>query len=176
MAGSVFDVVRKRRSIRAYKEQEIPKDLIEKLLTATFFSPSSRNRRPWHFVMVTDKAMIQKLSQVTHSSSSFASGAPLMIAVCADSNIAGRWIEDSSIATTITQLMVTELGLGSCWIQVRDNIHKEGQTAEEYVRELLRIPSSIRVLNLVAIGYPGEEKSPHHDSEYMPDRVHWEVF
>ncbi|MFQ5884761.1 MAG: nitroreductase family protein, partial [Thermoplasmata archaeon] len=127
MTDSVYDVVRRRRSIRAYKTKEIPKDLIEELLTAAFFSPSSGNRRPWHFVLVSDKSTIQKLSEVTHGSSQFASGAPLMIAVCADSAIAGRWIEDSSIATIIIQLMVTELGLGSCWIQVRDNIHKEGQ-------------------------------------------------
>jgi nitroreductase len=174
--NSVFDTVRKRRSIRAYKKQEIPKELIKQMIAAAFFSPSSKNRRPWHFVLVSDKEMTQRLSEVTHSSSRFASGAPLVIAVCADSAIAGRWIEDCSIATTIIQLMVADLGLGSCWIQIRDNLHKEDQSAEDYVRKLLKIPSSIRVLCLVALGYPREEKPPHEDGEFLPERVHWEVF
>lgn len=176
MADSILNIIRKRRSIRKYEEKEVPRELIDEILTAAFFSPSSMNRRPWHFVLVTDRQTVEKFSRARDGSSRFASGAPFVIVVCADSEIAGRWIEDSSIAATMIQLVVTELGLGSCWIQIRDSVHSEDQTAEDYVREVLGIPSTVRVLCMVATGYPAEDKSAHEDGEFMPERVHWEAF
>lgn len=176
MAGSVLETIRRRRSIRRFEYRDIPKETIQDILTAAFFSPSSSNRRPWHFVLVSDKGLIEKLSRARDGSSSFASGAPMVIVVCADSEIAGRWIEDTSIASIVIQLAATELGLGSCWIQIRDTAHNDVQSGEDYVREVLGIPSSIRVLNLIALGYPAEEKSPHDDDEFMPERVHWGGF
>jgi nitroreductase len=172
----VLETIRKRRSIRKFEHQDIPKETIQDLLTAAFFSPSSSNRRPWHFVLVSDKGVIEKLSRARDGSSRFASGAPLVIVVCADSEIAGRWIEDCSIATTMMQLTATELGLGTCWIHIHDTVHSDEQSGEDYVREVLGIPSTIRVLNLIAIGFPAQDKSPHQDDEFMPDRVHWEGF
>jgi len=176
MAGSVFDTIRKRRSVRRYEHQEIPKESIQDILTAAFFSPSSSNRRPWHFVLVSDPGTIEKLSRARNGSSGFASGAPLVIVVCADSEIARRWIEDCSIATVLIQLTAVELGLGSCWIQIRDCAHSGEQSSEDYVREVLGIPSSIRVLCLVPLGFPLEEKSQHEDDEFLPERVHWETY
>ncbi len=176
MTSPVLETIRKRRSIRNFDHQDIPKETIQDMLTAAFFSPSSSNRRPWHFVLVSDKGLIEKLSKARDGSSGFASGAPLVIVVCADSEIAGRWIEDSSIASTMIQLTATELGLGSCWIHIRDTVHSEEQSGEDYVREVLGIPSTIRVLNLIALGFPAQDKPPHEDDEFMPDRVHWEGF
>jgi nitroreductase len=176
MAGPVLETIRKRRSIRQFDQQEIPKETIKDILTAAFFSPSSSNRRPWHFVLVSDRGLIEKISKARDGSSSFASGAPLVIVICADSETAGRWIEDSSIASTMIQLTATELGLGSCWIHIHDTVHSEEQSGEDYVREVLGIPSTIRVLNMIAIGFPAHDKSPHEDDEFMPDRVHWESF
>ena len=176
MTSSVLETIRKRRSIRNFDHQEIPRETIQDILTAAFFSPSSSNRRPWHFVLLSDKGLIEKLSKARDGSSRFASGAPLVIVVCADSEIAGRWIEDSSIASTMIQLTATELGLGSCWIHIHDTVHSEEQSGEDYVREVLGIPSTIRVLNLIALGFPAQDKSPHEDDEFMPDRVHWEGF
>jgi nitroreductase len=176
MTNSVLETIRKRRSIRKFDHQEIPKETIKDILTAAFFSPSSSNRRPWHFVLVSDRVLIEKLSKARDGSSSFASGAPLVIVVCADSETAGRWIEDSSIASTLIQLTATELGLGSCWIHIHDTVHSEEQSGEDYVREVLGIPKTIRVLNLIAIGFAAQDKSPHQDDEFMPDRVHWESF
>ncbi len=176
MTSSVLETIRKRRSIRKFEYQDIPKETIQDILTAAFFSPSSSNRRPCHFVLVTDKGLIEKLSKARDGSSRFASGAPLVIVVCSDSEIAGRWIEDSSIASIMIQLTATELGLGSCWIQIRDTAHNEEQSGEDYIREVLGIPSTIRVLNMIALGFPAQDRSPHEDDEFMPERVHWEGF
>jgi nitroreductase len=176
MADSVLDVIRKRRSIRKFDQREIPKETIEDILTAAFFSPSSSNRRPWHFVLASDRGLVEKLSRARNGSSRFATGAQLVIVVCSDSEIAGRWIEDSSIAAIMIQLTAAELGLGSCWIQIRDTAHSEEQSGEDYVREVLGIPSTIRVLCMIAIGFPAQDKSPHQDDEFMPDRVHWGSF
>ncbi len=176
VANSVFDTVRMRRSIRRYDKQEIPKESVQDILQTAFFSPSSSNRRPWHFVLVTDQGMIEKLSRARDGSSQFASGAPMVIVVCADSETAGRWIPDTSIAAMMIQLAATALGLGSCWIHIHDSKNSEEMSSEDYVRGVLGIPPEIRVLCMISMGFPAEDKPPHDDDEFMPERVHWERF
>ncbi len=176
MANSLSDVIRRRRSIRRYEQQEIPEESVHDILRAAFFSPSSSNRRPWHFVLIKDRGIVEKLSRARDGSSHFASGAPLVIVVCADSETARRWREDCSIAAAFIQLTAVELGLGSCWIHIHDSAHSDEQSAEDYVREVLKIPSTIKVLCMLALGFPAEEKTPHDDDEFMPEQVHWESF
>ena len=71
-----FEAVRKRRSVRRYQEREIPKEYVERILEAAFFSPSSRNKRPWHFIVVDDRNLIINLSQ-TRSALRFLETVPL---------------------------------------------------------------------------------------------------
>jgi len=93
-------------------------------------APSSRSRRPWEFIAVTDKEKLEKLSKIREHSSDFLAGAPLGIVVVANPKTCDVWIEDSSIAAIIIQLSAQSLGLGSCWIQVRErfgrNIRGQG--------------------------------------------------
>ena len=99
-------------------------------------------------------------------------GASLGIVVCADPAKQDIWIEDAAIASTIIHLTATDLGLGSCWIQIRERKHKGDTPAESYITELLGLPKNLKVLSMVAIGYPAEEK-PGHEKEKLPyDKVH----
>lgn len=166
------DVIKKRRSIRKYTDEEVTDEQIFEILKAGFYSPSASDRRPWHFIVVHDDEKKKKLAK-THKWSSMVSDASIVIVVCADEEEASRWIEDASIATEHMHLKAQDLGLGSCWIAVRS----EGtMKREDYVSNLLNIPENIRVLCLLPIGYPAEQKSEHDDEEIMEHRIHNDSF
>jgi len=170
-----FEVVKKRRSIRMYHDREVPREYIEKILEVAFYSPSSRNRRPWHFVVVDEGELIKKLAE-TRPALGFLETAPLAIVVCGDEEISPAWVFDASIAAEHIQLAATALGLGACWGHVMDRQHSEEKGAEDYVRELLGIPEHIRILCVIGIGYPAENKEEHRKEEIMWDRVHLNHF
>ncbi|MCA6214170.1 NAD(P)H nitroreductase [Thermococcus bergensis] len=170
-----FEVVKRRRSIRCFQDKKVPEEYVKKILEAAFYSPSSRNRRPWHFIVVDEEELIKKLSK-TRKALEFLETAPLAIVVCGDKEISSAWVFDVSIAAEHIQLAATALGLGACWGHILDRRHNEEKSAEEYVRELLGIPDHIRVLCVIGIGYPAEEKPPHSEKEVMWERVHRNKF
>jgi len=139
----------------------VEKDKMDILLKSALLAPSSRSRRPWEFIAVTDKELLKKLSKAREHSSSFIENAPLGIVVVADPEKCDVWIEDASIASIIIQLTAQSLGLGSCWIQIRERFHSGNLKAEDYVKEVLGIPSNYNVECMIAVGYPAEAKSSY---------------
>ncbi len=172
-----FGLLKSRRSIRKFQDREVEKEKIDTILKSAFLSPSSRGRRPWEFIAVTDKELLHKLSQCREYGSQFLAGAPLGIVVIADKEACDVWIEDAAIASTIIQLAAQALKLASCWIQVRDRLHPSNMKAEDYIREVLAIPVKYSVECIIAIGYPGEEKKPYDDIDLMYDtKVHFNKY
>lgn len=156
---SLLSLLKKRRSIRVFKEKKVELEKIQEIIEAALLSPSSKNNNPWKFIVVEDKEILTKLSQAKEHGTKLLKKAPLAIAILADPEQSDVWIEDASIATTLIMIMASYLGLGSCWIQIRKRYSKTGQNSEEYVKDLLKIPDSLRVLCLMAIGYPDEIKA-----------------
>jgi len=93
--------------------------------------------------------------------------------VCADENVSDVWIEDASIASTYCQLYVESIGLSSCWIQIRNRIHNETVTSEEYLKKMLPISSNIRILSIIAIGFSSESLKPHSYNDLEFDKIHF---
>jgi len=168
----LISLLQKRRSIRKFQDKNVEAEKIDMLIEAALRSPSGNARYPWEFVVVTDKAAIEKLSVSKEHGSAFLKGAPLGIVVCADPAKQDIWIEDASIASTIIHLAAASLGLGSCWIQIRERKHKGDEPAESYIAELLGLPKNLKVLSMVAIGYPAEEKPGHEKEKLLYDKVH----
>lgn len=102
--------------------------------------------------------------------------APFAVVVIADKDSSDVWIEDASIAATIMQLTAQDLGLGSCWIQVRERSHTEQEKAEDYIKQILQIPEPYSVECLLAIGYPAEEKNPYDEDKLLYDKLHFNQF
>ncbi len=167
-----MDLIAKRRSIRRYTDNEIESDKIELLKEAALRSPSSRGVNPWQFVFVTDRALLEKLAKAKPHGSSFLKDARLGVVVCADPEKSDVWVEDTSIAAIFIQLAATSLELGSCWIQIRERMHDENQSAGAYIAELLNIPSNLEVGSVVAIGHPDESKSPHAKDNLQYEKIH----
>ena len=155
---SMLKLLKKRKSVRDFKSAEVEKEKTDKLLQAALLSPSSRNIDPCEFIAVTDRDIIDRLSESKKSGSSFLKNAPLIIAVTADSEKSDVWIEDSSIASIIIQLEAESLSLGSCWVQIRKRETTSGGKSEDYVRKVLNIPEKYAVLSLIGIGYPEKEE------------------
>lgn len=156
----MIELVRKRRSIRTYTPEPVDQRSIDLLVETLLRAPSSRNINPWEFIVVDDPALLKELSAAKAHGSAFLKGAPLGIVVCADSTKSDVWVEDCAIASILVQMVAESLGLGSCWIQIRQRPHNADTTAEAYIQELLGIPSHIRVESIVSIGHPKERRQP----------------
>lgn len=157
----MLELFYKRRSIRKYKDIKVEEEKIEKLIEAALLSPSGRSRKPWSFVVVENEELLEKLSKSKEHGSELIEKAPLAIVVCGDEKVSDTWVEDTSIALTFIQLEAESLGLGSCWVQIRERKTKDGEKSESYVKNLLGIDKNFRVEAIVAIGYPDELKAPY---------------
>ncbi len=155
-----MDLLRMRRSIRKYKDKDIDPRTIDDLKEAVLRAPSSRGINPWRFFFVTDRELLSRLSKAKEHGSDFIKGAPLGVVICADERESDVWVEDCSIASIILQLAGLSLGLGSCWIQIRNRSYSRDRSSEDYVREVLDIPQGLKVESMIAFGYPDEVLEP----------------
>lgn len=164
-------MIQKRRSIRKYQKKSVEPEIIDQLVEAGLRAPSSRDLNPWEFIVVDEPGLLEKLSVCKPHGASFLRNAPLGIVVCADSNRSDVWIEDTAVAITMIQLLAESIGLGSCWIQIRERMRDKSKTAGEYVREILQIPVHLKVEAIIAIGYPAEELPPHQKEDLQFEKV-----
>ena len=166
-----FKLIEKRRSIRKYQKRRVEPEKVAALMEAALRAPSSRGLNPWEFIVVDDPGLITQLSKAKQHSASFLAGAPLAVVICADPEKCDVWIEDTSIASIYISLAAEALGLGNCWVQIRQRMHSSAKTAEEYVREVLKIPQNLKVESILAIGYPDEQKEGHRSDELLYDKI-----
>jgi nitroreductase len=168
----MISLLERRRSIRRFQERKVEPEKIEKLIEAALRAPTSMGHNPWEFVVVTDEAVLEGLSRAREHGSAFIKNAPLGIVVCADPDKSTVWIEDASIASIVLHLTAASLGLGSCWIQIRERMHDSTKTAGAYLAGILNLPENLKVLSMVAVGYPAEEKSGHGKETLPYEKVH----
>lgn len=158
--------------MRKFTSQELTQDEVVALMKAALMSPSSKRKNPWQFVVVDDKETLYRLSRSKAMASSFLAEAALGIVVLADPLESDVWIEDAAIATLMIQLQAEDLGLGSCWIQIRERQTADGIPSDEYVREVLDIPLQLQVLSIVAVGHKGMERKPFAEEHLQWEKVH----
>lgn len=141
---NVFEAIEKRRSIRSYEPTMVPKEKLEKILEAARLAPSASNVQPRHFIVVTDEERKNALSAGMFAR--FLRQAPVVIVACGDEKKSPKWYPiDVAIAVENMVLAATGEGLGTCWI---------GSFDENKVRAVLKIPRNLRVVVLLAVGYP----------------------
>lgn len=167
----MLELLKKRRSIRKFKDKEIEEEKIAQLMEGALLSPSSRGRKPWEFIVITDKNILNKLSFSKHAGSTFLKNAPLGIVVLGNPDVSDVWVEDTSIATILIQLVAESIGLGSCWIQIRERNYNDNTKSEDYIRQIFNIPESIRIESIIAIGYPDEIKASYEEDDLNYSKV-----
>lgn len=158
-----MDVVMKRRSIRRYKPDPVPDQVLDQMLEAARLAPSGGHRQPWHFVIVKDPETKGKLGIAT-----WASEAPIVVVGCTDPEVSARWhIVDLSIAFEHIVLAAANFGLGTCWLG------KMG--FDDTIKEVLGIPEHMKVVAVTPLGYPAEPPKPK-ERKGLSEIVHYEKF
>lgn len=166
----IIPAIKNRRSIRAYQNIPVETEKIENILRSAMYSPSARHTRGWEFVVVTDQKLIQQLGEFK-SGAEHVKQAQAVIAVVSEDN--DHWLEDASIVAAHIYLETTNQGLGTCWTHVHGSQTSEGKNGEDFIKNLLNIEPEKRVLCLMPLGYPAEEKESHTYEEYEQEKVKW---
>ncbi|MCM1483610.1 MAG: nitroreductase family protein [Muribaculaceae bacterium] len=166
------DLIVRRHSIRRYTSEPIKAEDVKLILEAALLAPTSKNTRSWQFVAIDDRGMLERLAQCKPAGAAPIARCPLAVVVTGDPEKTDPWIEDCSIAAAYMQLQAEDLGIGSCWIQVRGRFTADDIPSEEYVQELLGMPETLPVLCVMTFGYKDEERRPVDTSKLLWERVH----
>jgi len=160
---NALEAIGKRRSVRKYTGEAIPREDLEKIVDAGRLAATGGNRQPWDFVVVTNRAMVERLKVAAE----WMEKAAAIIAVVMDPS-SRWWVEDGSAAVENMLIASTALGYGSCWL--------EGYTLphEKEFKKLLGVPKEKRLLTLVPIGVPAEE--PTREKKSLQEVLHWERY
>jgi len=171
----VLEAIKNRRSIRAFKNEDISSETVEKLIDAARWAPSAGNIQPWEFIIVKNSEVKRRLAEAALNQK-FVEKAPVVIVVCADENrsfkgygLRGKslyCIQDTAAAIQNIHLAACSLGLATCWV---------GAFKEEDVRKILDVPDGVRPVALVPVGYPAEKPSPP-PRRPLSQIIHYEKF
>lgn len=157
---NILEIIRTRRSVRDFTDQEIPENIINELIDALRWAPSAGNLQSRKFYFVFKREIRETLSQARHNFARFVARAPLAIVACADLRIASHYgergsnlycIQDTAASVQNLLLAAHGLGLATCWV---------GAFQEDTVREILDIPANLRPVAIVAVGFPAEAPKP----------------
>jgi len=172
----LVEIMRHRRSVRTYTGETIAEEKLEKILQAALLSASGRAKRPWEFIVVREKETLEKLSHCRDHGAAMLAGADCAIVVFGDEEATDVWTEDCSIAMANMYLMADALGVGCCWIQGRGRVAEDGQTTEDYIRQLLGVPENYRLEATMSLGMPAEHGPAYNLDELQWEKVHQEKF
>ena len=161
-----------RRSHRKFTNEEIDGDDVKLILRAALMAPTSKGQRAWQFVVVDDKMDLEKLSDAKDLGGQFIKGAPLAVVVLGDPTQNDCWVEDGSIAAISMQYQAEDLGLGSCWVQMRGRGLSDGTSSDTVIRGILDIPENLSVLCVVAFGHKADERKPQNEDKLKWENVH----
>lgn len=169
---SFSELIKVRRSMRKFTEEELTQEQVVTLMKAALMAPTSKRSNSWQFIVVDDKESLKKLSFCKEQASQFIADAALAIVVVADPLVSDVWIEDAAIASIYLQLQAVDIGLGSCWVQVRERLTASGISSGEYVHDILDIPLQLQVLSIIAIGHKGMERKPFNEDNLQWEKIH----
>ncbi len=143
------EAIKGRRSIRKFKNQDIPDELIDKILTAGIWAPSGMNNQPWRFAVIRDRVLKKELSDLSKDSD-ILKNASVIIPVFLDNDVAYNNIKDYQTIGACIQNMLLEiynLGLAGVWI---------GEIINDGIRKLCQAPKAYDLMAIIAIGYGDE--------------------
>ena len=146
------DLIKQRRSIRTFTSEPVSGEQERLLLRAALMAPSSKGKHSYYFKVVRDRAQLEAL------------------AACRDAGT-DIWVEDCASATSYILLQAEDLGLGGCWVQVRQRGLEGGPSAEDTVKRVLSLPDNLKVLSMVAVGHKAIERNPQNEDKLLWDHV-----
>ena len=165
MENHTLKTILSRKSVRNFLDKEIPKEVINDLLRAGMAAPSSRDRRPWHFIVISDKSLLSTLGGQLPTASCL-KDANKAIVVCGDIELSDNcWFLDCSAAAQNILLTAESMGLGAVWTALYPYDDRSA-----IVNDALQLPENIKPLTIIPLGYPMGTHTPK--DKYDESRVH----
>ncbi len=169
---STMALLRQRRSVRRYRPDPVPDEMVKQLLEAGQWAPSASNRQPWAFIAIRDEAIRREVAQ--HAAYYFirwahVDEAPLLIALCGNARhpIYRRFLhEDVGLAGSQIMLQAKALGLGTCWI---------GGLDRKAIAGILKMPEDWEIVGLLTVGFPAEDPEPT-SRKPLEEIVYYDVY
>ncbi len=148
----LIEFLKSRRSIRKFKPEKPPLELILKVLDTARFAPSAKNSQPWEFIIIDDPEVKSKLAGI-HVGARPLENAPMAIVVVSDKTKSPTsYLVDGANAVMYILLALHAVGLGGVWIQTLRDVEK--------IQEILGLPSEKIPVAIIALGYPDESPKP----------------
>ena len=163
-----LDAIFTRRSVRHFTLQQVPLEDLEALVRAAMQAPSARNRQPRHYVILTERALLEEITTF-HAFSQMLHEASAAIVICGEERSEPKtayWVQDCSAAMQNLLLAAHARGLGAVWLGVHPNPDRE-----DPLHHMLHLPPEVHPLGIAAIGYPAETPPPA--DRFDPARIHW---
>jgi nitroreductase len=161
----ILEAIRKRRSIRSYKKDEVPKGLILELIKAAQFAPNSHHNRSLEVIIIRDKSTKQKFYDLL--SQSYLIDAPVLLVPVIDENKSSSPLQDIAVATENIFVQAAENNLGTVWKNVK------GQNIKK-VKDILGVPDNFLLANIIPVGYIKTQRRPYNDKDFDIKRIHYE--
>ena len=167
----IIEAIHTRRSIRKYTSEKISGEHLKIILECAMSAPSAGNSQPWHFIVIDDRKIFERICEFHHSAKMTLSASHAIL-VCGDTKLEkykGRIPLDCSAASQNILLSALALGIGSVWV----GIYPE-ETRINGIRNIFSLPDNIIPISLISLGYPDEIRSMQE--RYNQDRVHYNSF
>lgn len=164
-SNETMKTILNRKSVRDYTQKEISKEDLQDLLKAGMAAPSSRDRRPWQFIVISDKEILQSLGGKLKTAAAL-KGANKAVVVCGDTIISGNcWFLDCSAAAENILLAAESKGIGAVWTAVYPYADRDS-----IVRQAMELPDHIMPLAIIPLGYPSGIDTPK--DKFDESRIH----
>jgi len=162
------EALKGRHSVRTFNSKPVSKDLLEKLIDFARLAPTAKNEQPWEFVVVTDKAILKQLGELTDYGKFIAQSSCCIAVFCSDTKY---YLEDGCAATENILIAATDLGLAGCWVA------GDKKSYSEKIKELLKAPAGLKLVSLIPLGYSdaGVQVQPP-SKRPVSEVLHWEKF
>jgi len=164
----VIEALKKRRSIRIFKDKLIPKDVLEQIVDVARFAATARNVQPWEFVVITKQETLKKIADLAENGRFLAQAAACVVVFCSDTKY---YLEDGCAATENILIAATVFGVGSCWIA------GDKKPYSQDINKLLAAPQAFKLISIIALGFAqSEDDFRVAEKRGLNELLHWEKF
>lgn len=161
-----FEAIIRRVSCRTFTDQTVSRELLQKVVDAGRRAPTARNLQPVEFVVITERNALQEIARLTDYGHFIGNASACIVVFSKDTKY---YLEDGSAAVENILIAATALGLGACWVA------GDKKAYAEQVREKLQAPPNYKLIALLPIGYPANDREPHKKRP-LTDVLHWEKY
>ena len=167
----MLEVMRSRRSVRRYTDEKISDEHLKQIVSAALLAPSGHSKYPCEFIVVKNRELLEKMSHCRKGVAKMLEGAAAAVVVVADKDKSDTFVEDSCVAMMSMELLAASLGIGNCWIQVRNREAEDDSPSEDFLRGILDFPENFACQAILSLGYPAKPPKARELDKLNFDKV-----